>query len=208
MKHLPKLTLILFIGLLLTSCSDSLNNTIEEIVAIEDDFMPIEINDEYVINIPKHMKVANDLNDDAALQYQNIFKETYLIVIGESKEVFVSEFKELGEYNDSLSVVENYRDIQLQFLSEGMDINMQSEAKSLKINGLDAEMIEIDAQVEGIVYGISYFLTFIEGEENIYMIMAWTLEDKKEKYKPEFEKSMQSFQLLDNTELSNESSEN
>jgi hypothetical protein len=195
MKNTFKLILIIFTGQLLTSCSD-LDKDKQENLSIESDFMPIEINDEYKISVPKYMKKANGLNDEASLQYQNIYKETYVVIIDESKEELVSTFQELGEYNDSISVVKNYRDIQLQLLSENINISMKSDPKSAQINGLDAEFVEIDGQVEGVNFEIAYFLTFIEGKEKVYMVMVWTLKEKKEKYKITFEQIAKSFKLL------------
>ncbi len=59
------------------------------------------------------MKQTNDLNEEASLQYNNLFKENYIIEIDESKEEFISAMDE-AEINDpSYSVVENYRNIQL-----------------------------------------------------------------------------------------------
>ncbi|MDN5203688.1 hypothetical protein QQ008_20025 [Fulvivirgaceae bacterium BMA10] len=195
MKNTPKLILIICIGQLLVSCFD-FNNNKDENLSIDKDFVPIKINNEYGIKIPSYMKKTNDLNDEASLQFQNVFKEAYIVIIDESKKEFVDTFKEIGEYNDSISVAKNYRDIQLQFLHEGIDISMQSEPKSKRIHGLDAELVEIDGRVDGIFYDISYFLTFIEGEEKVYMVMAWTLKKRKEKYKKTFEKAVGSFRLL------------
>ncbi len=196
MKTISKFIILFFFGQLLTSCFTSEKNKNDTIV-IEKDVVPIEINNQYRLSVPKYMTKAYDLNDDASLQYQNIYKETYIVVIDEPKDNMVATFKESGEYNDALSVIKNYKDIQLQILSESIDITMTSNPKSAQINGLDAEFAEFDGKVAGIEFGISYFLTFIEGKENVYMIMAWTLKNRKEKYKKTFEMAAQSFRLID-----------
>ena len=64
-------------------------------------------------------------------------KEAYTIVIDEPKDEFVDLFKELNSYDENLSLIENYRDIQLQLFNERMRVNTQSSPRSLKINGLD-----------------------------------------------------------------------
>lgn len=156
----------------------------------------IEINDTYGMKIPNYMDESFDLNDEASLQYENTIKETYVVVIDESKQEFVDVFIELEEYDESISVVQNYRDIQLEFLTEGIEILHQSKPKSIKIKGLNAEIVEIDGAVEGVEVDISYFLTFVEGRENLYMIMAWTLKDMKEKHRADLEKIGKSFYLL------------
>ncbi|PKV52724.1 hypothetical protein ATE84_4844 [Aquimarina sp. MAR_2010_214] len=197
MKNTSKLLILFVLGQLLTSCFTS-NKNKNDTLFIEEDFVPVEINNQYELSVPKYMKEAHDLNDDASLQYKNIYKETYIVVIDEPKEEMISTFKELEEYNDSLSVIKNYKNIQLHILNEVIDINMTSDPKSLQISGLDAEFVEFDGKIEGLAFDISYFLTFIEGKENVYMIMAWTLKNRKEKYRKAFEMATKSFRLIDN----------
>lgn len=181
---------------LFISCSQITENDKVEDLSLEEDFMSVTIKDQYSMMIPKYMKEVSNLNQDASLQYQNIYKETYIIVIDEPTDEFISVFKDLEEYNDSISVVRNYRDIQLQYLAEGIDIINMTEPESLQINGLDSEKVTIDGAVEGIDFNITYFLTFIEGSDNLYMIMAWVHEDEKEKYRGTFEQVVGSFKLV------------
>lgn len=161
-----------------------------------ENFNQIEINNEYQVSLPKYMRKTSELNDDASLQYQNVFKEAYVIVIDEPKEEFVDVFKELDQYSDKYSLVENYRDVQLQLFAESMNIENETTPVSMEINGLDAEMLEIDGKVQGIEDKITYFLTFIEGDEKVYMIMAWTMLNRKDTYRADFENITKSFALI------------
>ncbi|MGB5818895.1 MAG: hypothetical protein WBG90_05375 [Saonia sp.] len=195
MKHLSKLALVFCYPLVFTSCLGLLKDK-EENLSVAEDFNTIKVDDHYSIALPKYMKEAKDLNDDASLQYQNIFKEAYIVIIDEPKQDVIEIFKELEEWNDSKSVVENYRDIQLQFLAEGIAIDNQSESRSLKINGMDAEIVEIDGNAADVIYDIAYTLGFVEGKENVYMIMAWTLKDKRKKFKKTYDLAIRSFELL------------
>jgi hypothetical protein len=77
-----------------------------------------------------------------------------------------------------------------------MDVIKKTPVKKLKINGLHAASIEIDANIEGVEVPITYFLTFIEGKGKLYMIMAWTLADKKDNHRETFEQMAQSFKSL------------
>lgn len=160
------------------------------------DFAFIKINNEYGMNIPTYMKKSTNLNEEASMQFANIFKGAFMIVIDESKEEFINLYTDLGEYNDSVSVVENYRDIQLKLLDENMEILWRSASRSATINQLDAELIQIDGRVDDIEHTISYTLGFIEGNEKMYMVMAWTLVERKQKYEDTFNKSIKSFRLL------------
>lgn len=184
-----------FVLFMLAACGN-LGSPKQEVLSLETDFNAVEINGEYQMMIPKYMKEASALNDDASLQYQNLFKEAYVVVIDESKEEFVSVFRDLGEYNDSLSVVENYRDIQLKYLVEGTEVISVSKPVSKKINERAAEVVELDGNVEGVAKSISYYLTFVEGDKQVYMIMAWTLQDRKERFRDTYEKIANSFRLL------------
>lgn len=186
--------LLLMASVLASSCN--FNSKSPEKLSLENDFAFIKINDEYGVHIPTYMKKSDALNDEASLQFANIFKETYVIVIDEPKEEFISVFTDLNEYIDTVSTVKNYRTIQLQLLSENINIIKQSLPKPAKIHKLNAELIQFDGRVEGVDYDIAYTVGFIEGNENLYMIMTWTLAENKEKYKETFDKIIRSFRLL------------
>ncbi|QLG46742.1 hypothetical protein [Costertonia aggregata] len=168
----------------------------KEELSVSEDFKTVKIND-YSMAVPKYMKTATGLNPDASLQYQNIFKEAYVVVIDEPKDELKEVFEELNEWDDSKSVSENYRDIQLNFLEESITITKQMPAKAMKINGLDAQVVDVDGKVDGIMYEIAYTIAFVEGNENVYMIMAWTLKDKREKTKNTYAQIINSFELTE-----------
>ena len=81
----------------------------------------INVNDEYAVSVPEYMKEMKSLHDEASFQYANIFKETYIIVLDESKDEFISTFKEIEIYNDSLTPLENYSDFQIQSFKESIN---------------------------------------------------------------------------------------
>lgn len=199
--YLPKtpatmrlLSLLILVALLLTvsGCLGFFSKKEETPEAAN--FIEVKVN-EYAVKVPEYMKKVTNLNEEASLQFQNIFKETYVIIIGENKEEFIAAFRDLGEYDSTRSVVENYRDIQLLTTAERIDVIGQSKPEAAVINGLPAQFVQVDANVEGASKPISYFFTFIEGDENVYMIMAWTLAERKEKYRNTFTAMAKSFRL-------------
>ncbi|MEK6153576.1 hypothetical protein WIW50_09965 [Flavobacteriaceae bacterium 3-367] len=190
-----KNTILFLFILLMVSCSGTGKNKEKKELLASEDFNTVTIKDQYSIALPKYMKEAKNLNRDASLQYQNIFKEVYFVVIDEPKQELMEVFKELDEWDESKSVVQNYRDIRLQFLSENVAIEDQTTPKTMKINGLDAEILEIDGKVAP-DYELAYTLGFVEGKDHVYMITAWTLKDKKEKLKETFEQAIASFEQL------------
>jgi hypothetical protein len=160
------------------------------------ELVPVVINNEYSVDIPSFMTKTTKLNDDASLQFQNIFKEAYIIVIDESKAEFVDALVEAEQYDSTISVVANYADTQFQLTSSSLDIVSRTDISTLRINGLNAARVEMDARVEGISQPVSYFLTFIESREKLYMIMAWTLTDKKETHRKTFERMAKTFKSI------------
>lgn len=194
MKNHSTILIVFCLLILAGSCLDTPSKKNETIDA---KLKTVRVNNDYSIDIADFMKESNQLNDEASLQYQNIFKEVYIIVIDESREEFKTVFQDLGEYNDSLSMVENYKNIQLGFLKEAVIINSKEDVESQVINGLPVEIVNIDATTEGI--DIAYKIAYIDGSENVYMIMAWTEQDKKETYDSLFEKMIKSFKVNSNS---------
>ncbi|MBX2827402.1 MAG: hypothetical protein KTR22_04535 [Flavobacteriaceae bacterium] len=193
MKKVVALSTVFSLFLLLTSCNmgskgpEALNPS---------DFKTEAALDMYQIAVPKYMKQATDLNVDASLQFQNIFKETYIAIIDEDKSDFVDVFKELGQYDEAQSVSGNYRNVQMDHFTSGMEIISEEVPKKVTINGLNAEQVEFTASLPEVDYDIYYIITFIEGRENVYMVMKWTLAEYTEKYKETFLQMADSFKEI------------
>jgi len=144
-----------------------------------------EVNDLYSMDIPTILSSTTALNDDASLQYNNLYKEKYIIVIDENKKEFVDMFNSIGEYDQSISVVDNYANVQLAFMDESLTVSEESSLKSMKINGMDARVKAMDGTILGVAEEISYWLGYVEGEETMYTIMTWTLKSKKSSFERE-----------------------
>ena len=150
----------------------------------------------YSMGVPTYMSKATSLNEEASLQFQNIFKEAYVIVIDEDKQQFIKTFKELSSYDTTQSVIDNYGSVQLQSVSSRSEVISKEELKNLTINGMNAATTELDAKVEGVSVPISYFLTFVEGKKKLYFIMGWTLQNKKDTYRADYLQMRKSFKEL------------
>ncbi|MCK0159883.1 hypothetical protein [Allomuricauda sp. F6463D] len=190
----------LFIIFLLTilpmvSCGDSKKQKDDSAMGTED-FHNVSIDGNYQIDIPKFMTGTTGLNEEASLQFQSLLQEAYLLIIDEPKSEFEEVYRGLEQYDDELSVLQNYRDARLQILSRTTQMNRKSTPIPTRINGLDAETLQIDANIKGIDNEISYFITFIEGDHNVYMIMAWTLKGKKLAHQNTFNRIAKSFEMI------------
>jgi len=185
------LVLIITLSIIL-SCNNLTSSSPENLQ--QEDFNEVNIDGLYTLSVPKYMKEMNNLNEEASLQYANVFKEAYTVVIHENKDKFINTFKEFGEYNDDLSVVENYSLTHQNFFNEIATVDKIIPYDITTINDLDAKRIKILAKVDGI--DITYVISHIEGKENVYQIMSWTLPDKIGKYEDTFIKINNSFKLL------------
>jgi hypothetical protein len=160
------------------------------------DLIPVIIDNEYSLDVPSYMTKTTTLNDVASLQFQNVFKEAYVIVIGEDKQEFMDALVEAERYDSAVSIVGNYADTQVQLISAGVNVTSRKDPKSVRINGLNAKVTEMDAEVEGVKVPVTYFMTFLESQEKLYMIMAWTLQNKKETHRETFEKMARTFKIV------------
>jgi len=184
---------ITFLGLSLSAC---VQNLLKDETGGKTELENITINGEYTMGIPTYMSKSTSLNDEASLQFQNIFKETYVIVIDESKQEYIDTYEDLGFYDTARNVISNYADTQVQSITSSLEVISRKEITPLRINGLSAAATEIDAKFEGVHSAITYFLTFVEGKEKLYMIMAWTMQTKKDNYRATFEQMTKSFRVF------------
>jgi hypothetical protein len=196
MTHTLTKISVLALPILLTSCV--LNLFKDEKKNAKAEMETVTINEDYSMGIPKFMTKTTGLNDDASLQFQNIFKETYVIVIDENKQEFIDAYQELQSYDSSTSVISNYADTQVQLTTSSMNVLTKSELKFFPLNGLNAANIEIDAEIEGVNTPITYFLTFVEGDDTLYFVMAWTLQKYKDDYRETFAEMAKTFKTTNN----------
>ena len=93
-SSLSKILLLCFV--LLLSCKDSASS-------LKSDFKEIKESG-FSIRIPNNMNpvYGENANENAIIQYQNIFNETYFLIIEEEKKDFVDTFKSTGEYDEDL----------------------------------------------------------------------------------------------------------
>lgn len=191
-------------GLVLSSCSsrssgdsNALADSIKKLNELSKaSYKTIEINGIYSIDLSDVLSTYPGLNDDASLEYANIYNEKYIIVIDEDKQEFVDVYKEIGEYDESKSVIENYEFVQTSFMAESGSIINESAVKSKKVNGMNSRQKQVDADVEGVEMPISYWLGYVEGKDRLYTIMAWTLQSRKADFEEEANKMINSLKEL------------
>lgn len=157
-----------------------------------EDLKKINVNDEYALSVPEYMTEMKSLHEDASFQYANIFKETYIVIIDESKEEFINTFKGLEIYNDSLSPLGNYADFQLKSFKESVGAKQLKKLES-SIKKIPSEIHQFNGLVEGI--DIAYLVSFVEAEKKMFMMMSWTMKSRYSKYKETFKLIHSTFKL-------------
>lgn len=147
----------------------------------------------YSVMIPGHMVATTGLNDEASLQYQNIYKELYILVIDEPKDEVINAFMEVGEYDTTKSPVTNYRTFLINALQESVSVKGEIELIKDTINGLSAEIVSFHATAPEVEPEVFYLSAFYEGKNNFYYLMTWTLTETEEKNRKEMKEMIYSF---------------
>ena len=158
------------------------------------DFKEIIVDSLYKLSVPKYMKEIKNLHEEASLKYGHLYKETYTIVIHENKNEFIESFKKYDEYNIEKSVVENYSEIQIKSIRESVDVLKVIPYNITEVNNLDARQVQVEGKIDGM--DITYILGFIEGKENMYFVMNWTMTGRIKKYEETFKSIISSFELI------------
>lgn len=181
-----------FLILLIFSITACKNDSSKNAVDISD-FVTHDSRHGYSLETPKYFKETVGLNPDALLQLRSVERDVYLIVIEEPKEEVIRNFKMVGIYNDELSPAANYLNVQSNSLTKDSRVIEKGNPTTLEINGMPAMNMELLAQPQGTPVPIYYLLTFVEGEETLYMIMQWTIESQREEFEATFEVIADSF---------------
>lgn len=186
----------------LVSCSSTVSNDdtqdfLEKLKsASETRFDTKKVNNLYSIDIPDFMVSTSDLNDEASLQYNNLYKEKYIIVLDEDKDTLIADLKNFELYDDNQTLIDMFSEAKESFIIDEASVIGEVSRKSTKINGMAATITEFDSNVAGIPEAVTYYLAFVEGEDHLYTIMAWTLTSRKADFKDEAMKMIESFREL------------
>jgi hypothetical protein len=79
---------------------------------------------------------------------------------------------------------------------ERLKVIERSAPKLITIDGRSAEQVEFTGRVADVDSDIFYMMTFVEGRNDVYMIMTWTLGNTEETYIETFYQMVDSFREL------------
>ncbi len=188
----------LFLIINLISCKDFVESIVDSNKVVKENekvysknFKVVKVDSLFQISIPKYMKELKTLNPDATLQYANIYKEVYTVVIVENKYEFLNFIKEYEEFNDKISLIDNYYESQLKSTKEVMNVQTVKKTNINTIDELNARQFVIKGKIDNI--NIAYQFTFVESENDIYQIINWTLKDRYSRFEQTFKYINSSF---------------
>ena len=145
---------------------------------------------DFQVDLPEYMTEVDLQNPNAQLQYGDILKEHYVLVIEER----VSDLESLGfDFT-----IEDYMDFALENV-----LNTISNSKSERLN----ETVKNDTGIDYITYKIwgtfdeedidvYYRLTVYKSDDNFYNLMTWCMAEDERAYEPIMDKMVKSFKEL------------
>ena len=176
MKYIYTLSLLL----ILSSCNET------------DTFTKID-GGKFTIELPSNLSETKDLNQDAVLQYQNIFSEFYAIVIEDDYESIITNYPDLFDENEKLnenSLTEYVKIVMYNYLGRfpsPKEINF----KPINLNGQKAITTSFTKEVNE--HKIIMKFLIVQGKSNFYQVATWTLDKNKKTLDNKMNKILNSF---------------
>ena len=148
----------------------------------------VNVQGRYAMKVPDYMTEGFDLNDEATLQQQNIYKEVYVIVIDESAQEYKDMYIAMDEYDTNQTLLVNYAGSQMKSIRENMEtVTYQSAPRTIKTGCGDAIVYDVHGTQADITDSMGFTVGFVHGRLNVYMIMAWTYAKSHHKYQEDFD---------------------
>jgi hypothetical protein len=167
--------ILIFVSILIFSRSKA---SAQQVTFSDTYFTTHQKDSSFTIKVPDYLVEVSDLCTDASFQFKNIFNETYMIIVPETKTV--EGHHDLDQLNT---------DFESNLLLKGGFIN---SSKKVSIGNCAAIQNIAEWSVEGKT--LAYVITFIDTPEVLYKIYCWTLASQKE-YVDDFIKTSNSFAL-------------
>jgi hypothetical protein len=150
-------------------------------------FTEVKVNNRYSLSIPDYLQACTDLHKDASMQYQNVEKDIYVMVIDEKK-------KTMQDYNLDYDIDTYFNNIASQGFAENIKDGQVSIPGRQTISGNKALIAEVTGKIEE--NEVYYKLALIETPYEFYQILAWTRAQNKEKLEGDIVKMIESFKEL------------
>lgn len=151
----------------------------------------------YSMMLPTYLTKDSTLNNEASLQYANLIREVYIIVIDEPKKEFQDIYMEINDYDTTQTVLENYAAQQLISIKANLSrVTNMSEKKTVATGCGNAIVYDVSGFQDGIDEEMAFTVAFAEGKLNLYFIMTWTFAKTKAEYQGDMNEMIVSFKEL------------
>jgi len=186
---MKKIYLFLIILLVFTACDTKPNFRIEN---SENGF--------YSIKVADYMEATDKLNNNASMQFQEDYREIYLIVIDEQKS-FLDPDYDLKKY---------FKFAQDNIIKSNLTDTETTEPVEKDINGLNALQgtvvgkYNLGTKEKEQIVEVFYSFIVLESENRFYQVFTWTLANKRKRYEPLLQEMLESFKENPNPPTKNQ----
>lgn len=144
----------------------------------------VPVQNKFSVELPDYMKESKKLRADASLQYENRYRNTYIIVIEHDKKN--TPFNEF--VNNSINPITKYLD--KPAITDSMNITLNN--LPTRVNKIMGEMESGDEKEN-----IYYTHYSIDGKKKYYEVCTWTRGPKRlDQYGKDLQRMMDSFKEI------------
>ena len=189
---MKQITILLSIILTFFACSGSSVKVIEG-------YQLVTVPELYQIQIPEQLaEVKGKLAENASLEYWDAENDGMITIIQEEKSMFVEYLEKNNLMTDGEPLLLAFRDWRMEYFtgSGATQINHASDSRNEQINGLNAEVMEVETYNAETREEVMYMFAFIESNDKLYTINANFEISHITELKPKFEKAFSTFQEL------------
>lgn len=141
----------------------------------------------FQLTVPGDWRSETALNEQASIQASHRFRETYVVLLTESKRDFTGDM-----------TLEQFTTMTRDAMMSQVRSAATTELKPMTINGNRALEYEITGGVEGL--NIVYLITTVETPGHYHQIITWTLPSRLEQYRGTLREVTQSFREVGGAE--------
>lgn len=168
---------------------------------LENGLKEVFVGNRYKVCLPPTMQETLELNDEALLQYKDEENDIYIIGIDETAVEFMEIHKEYGTYDNTQTLLENYKTIQLRSFTEEMEVFSKYDEREIHCMDISSMITDFEARVKGIPFPIYYVILFVEAHQYLYMLITWTSANKRSKNEQQINKILHSFDIVKQREF-------
>ena len=126
---------------------------------------------------------------------ENALKELYVIVIDEPQTELESAIMNNGLENDYTADLKGYSRLIIDGIDPSVKVDTVADFKDGTLNGMKSRQLNMTGITNGV--NIYWKFAFLEGKNNYYQIMVWTLADNKKKFDDDMQDIINSFKETD-----------